>query len=179
MNRRRLAAVVALFAVVAFGLLGSAQQELGPPPGVDVQARGPVHEAFAEPISGEPQQGPVIAKQPPAPIEELPPDQKPAGDDVQWISGYWAWDAEVNDFLWVSGFWRVPPPGRHWVPGHWQEIDRGWIWDSGFWAPDNLQQVQYLPPPPPSVENGPALPAPDVTSAYVGGCWVYQGNRYL
>jgi hypothetical protein len=178
MRSRRLAVVLALLGLIAFAFLGSAQEQ-GPPPGVDVQARGPVHEAFAEPISGAPQQGPVIAKQPPAPIEELPPDEKPAGDNVQWISGYWAWDAEANDFLWVSGFWRVPPPGRHWMPGHWQEVDTGWIWDSGFWAPDNLQQVTYLPPPPPSVENGPALPAPDATSTYVGGCWVYRDNRYL
>lgn len=33
----------------------------------------------------------------------LPPDQKPEGDDVAWIPGYWAWDDERNDFLWVSG----------------------------------------------------------------------------
>jgi hypothetical protein len=179
MNRRRLAVVLTLFGVAAFAFAASAQQELGPPPGVDVLARGPVHEAYAEPISGDPAQGAIIAKAPPAPIEELPPDQKPAGTNVQWISGYWAWDTDTKDFLWVSGIWRVPPPGRHWVPGHWQPVDTGWLWDSGFWAPDNLQQVQYLPPPPPSVENGPAQPAPDVNSTYVGGCWVYQGNRYL
>src|SRR5262245_23480099 len=80
--------------------------------GVEVQARGPLHEAFAEPVSGKPQPGPVVAKKPPAPIEELPPDRKPAGDNVQWIGGYWAWDDDRNDFLWVSGLYRQPPAGR-------------------------------------------------------------------
>ncbi|MFM9118270.1 MAG: hypothetical protein ACKOU6_19145, partial [Planctomycetota bacterium] len=53
--------------------------------------RGPVHEAFAQPVVFDPEPGPVIQQQPPASIEEIPPDEKPAGDDVTWISGYWAW----------------------------------------------------------------------------------------
>ena len=44
----------------------------------------------------------MIPKQPPAPIEELPPEQKPEGDDVQWVPGYWAWDDNRNDFLWIK-----------------------------------------------------------------------------
>ena len=51
---------------------------------------------------------------PPDPIPEEPPDQKPKGDNVQWIPGYWAWDDDRQDFLWVSGCWRVPPSGRNW-----------------------------------------------------------------
>ena len=58
----------------------------------------------------------IVPNAPPAVIDELPPDQKPAGDNVQWIPGYWGWDDEVKDYLWVSGFWRVPPPKRQWVP---------------------------------------------------------------
>src|SRR5205823_1171204 len=52
-----------------------------PPPlpaGLEVQARGPVHEAFAEPGT-PPAAAPVVPKQPPAPIEELPPEEKPTG----------------------------------------------------------------------------------------------------
>ena len=52
--------------------------------------RGPVHEAFAAPVVHDPKAAPTIDKEPPAPINELPPDQKPAGQNVQWISGYWA-----------------------------------------------------------------------------------------
>ncbi len=56
-------------------------------------AKGPVHEAFAT-TAEAPAETPTVKKQPPEPIEELPPDQKPEGDNVQWIPGYWSWDEE-------------------------------------------------------------------------------------
>src|SRR5271166_3999150 len=64
-----------------------------PPPvpqGVEVLARGPVHEAFAE-LTAEPQPTKVVSKQPPKPLQEMPPEEKPDGA-VTWIGGYWAWD---------------------------------------------------------------------------------------
>src|SRR4051812_21229566 len=70
--------------------------------GVQVLTQGPIHEAFAEPVVYDPRPGPLIPKQPPAPIEEMPPEQKPEGDNVQWVPGYWAWDDSRNDFLWIS-----------------------------------------------------------------------------
>ena len=45
--------------------------------GVEVLARGPVHEAYAEPVDARPQATPVIPRQPPDPVDELPPDQRP------------------------------------------------------------------------------------------------------
>src|SRR5581483_726268 len=123
--------------------------------------------------------GPVVTKPPPDPIEEVAPDQKPEGDNVQWISGYWAWDDDRGDYLWVSGFWRAPPPGRRWLAGHWQETDKGWLWVAGFWTPANTDRLQYLPPPPPTLDNGPPTPAPDENSTYAPGCWVYRETRYL
>src|SRR5947209_2617983 len=69
--------------------------------GMQVLTQGPVHEAFAEPVVYDPQPSPVIPKQPPAPIEEIPPELKPEGDDVRWFPGYWAWDDSRNDFLWI------------------------------------------------------------------------------
>src|SRR5437588_3207778 len=100
-------------------LPGLAQERLSAEPpapdGVEVLARGPVHEAFAQPPdAGQPEAGPVVPGQPPAPVEELPPEQRPEGEDVQWVPGYWQWDAERGEFLWVSGSWREPPPGRQW-----------------------------------------------------------------
>src|SRR5262249_32662582 len=50
---------------------------------------------------------------------------------------------------------------------------------AGFWAAAGVQDVQYLPAPPPSVAEGPATPAPDANSTAVPGCWVYQQTRYL
>src|SRR5262245_9077098 len=116
--------------------------------GIDVLARGPIHEAFAEPVDNRPRPSRVVPKQPPDPIEESPPDQKPAGDNVQWIPGYWAWDDDRNDFIWVSGVWRNEPPGRQWLPGHWDKTPTGWQWSPGVWAVQGQQQMEFLPPPP-------------------------------
>jgi hypothetical protein len=146
--------------------------------GIDILQRGPVHEAYAQPIQKNPEPGPVITKRPPKPIEELPPDQKPEGDNVQWIKGYWAWDTDKNDFLWVSGFWRAPPPGRHWVAGYWTDADGGWRYVPGYWASDKQAETTYLPAPPESLDYGPTTPAPSDECFYVPGNWVYGLNRY-
>src|SRR5690349_1369081 len=69
------------------------------PEGVEVLTRGPIHEAYANPVTGEVKAGFVAPKEPPAEIEEVPPDVRPEGDDVVWISGYWAWDEERDDFI--------------------------------------------------------------------------------
>src|SRR5205807_6315280 len=140
--------------------------------GIDVQVRGPVHEAFAAPVDGQPQASPVVPKEPPPAIEEAPPDQKPQGDDVQWIPGYWQWDDGQSQFVWVSGFWRTPPPGRAWVPGHWDKADDGWQWVNGYWASTQQEQITYLPPPPVTIDIGPSVPPPDEDSIYVPGCWI-------
>lgn len=180
MPRGYFARALLLTLVIAAGSSQSACAQDPPPQpvGVDVQARGPVHEAFAQPTTAQPTQGPVISKRPPAPIDEVPPDQKPEGDNVQWIPGYWAWDDETSDFIWVSGCWRAPPPGQRWMPGHWQEVASGWVWVSGFWSSDAATQVQYLPPPPPTLDQGPSTPAPDASSVYIPGCWVYVNTGY-
>ena len=67
-----------LGAAVLLAARGSADQ---PPPdptpkeGVEVQARGPVHEAFAE-LTAEAQPTKVVPKQPPKPLQEMPPEEK-------------------------------------------------------------------------------------------------------
>ncbi len=140
--------------------------------------RGPLHEAFAEPIQLNPQPATIVPKQPPEPIEELPPEAKPADEDVIWIPGYWAWDEEREDFIYVSGVWRVPPQDRRWVPGYWAQADGGYQWVSGFWAPAEVAEVQYLPDPPESLESGPNSPVPSTEHYWVSGNWCYQNDRY-
>src|ERR1019366_1146507 len=81
-----------------------------PPEGVEVLTRGPMHEAYAAPESLDPKPSPIVPKTPPEPVPELPPDQKPDGSHVVWISGYWAWDDEPAEFVWISGFWRDLAP---------------------------------------------------------------------
>ncbi len=172
-----------LFAVsgfLAMVMMPSAKAQDPPAdPNVEVLTRGPVHEAYANATTSQPAAGLIAPKQPPDPIEELPPDEKPAGDNVQWISGYWAWDEDKADFLWVSGFWRVPPPDRSWMPGLWRDMGNGqWQWTSGFWNVTAQSEVQYLPPPPAPVEVAPP-PSPGQDYVYAPGTWVYRDTHYV
>ncbi|MBI1915623.1 MAG: YXWGXW repeat-containing protein [Planctomycetes bacterium] len=149
------------------------------PESVEVLARGPVHEAFAQPPDvGQLEGGPVVPKEPPPVIEELPPEQKPDSDNVQWIPGYWQWDAERGDFVWVSGAWREPPPGRQWVHGSWRQVNGGWQWVPGFWAPLSEAEPPVQEPPPESLETGPSVPPPE-DCFYTPGSWILRETRYV
>jgi WXXGXW repeat (2 copies) len=185
--------VVAWFAGLAS--LRATAQNAGADPNGDVQVltRGPVHEAFAVPVMNDPKAGLVVAKRPPNPVEEMPPDQKPNGPNVQWISGYWSWDESRKDFIWISGVWREPPPGRQWVPGYWNQVAGGFQWVAGAWIPIGQAgapgpqaeaalaqgQAEYLPAPPVSLETGPNSPSPSPEVFWSPGCWYWQQNRYV
>lgn len=179
-HRTGLAFIVLFLAVVpTFGQITGPLGALPLPPpappadGVQVQTRGPIHEAFAQPSENAPA-GPILGKRPPPPIPEEPPDQKPEGDNVGWIPGYWGWDADRNDFLWVSGTWRAEPAGRKWVPGRWEAVDGGYQWVAGFWAGANADDVPLRDEPPESLDVGPAGPAPDDNAFYVPGVWLWR-----
>jgi hypothetical protein len=146
--------------------------------GIEVLTRGPVHEAFAETITFDPREGMIAPKAPPEPIEELPPEEKPEGENVAWIAGYWAWDDERDDYLWVSGIWRALPPGRQWVPGYWSQSRDGAQWISGYWADAEISETEYLPEPPATLEVGPSIAAPSVDHRWLPGCWLWHQNRY-
>jgi len=150
------------------------------PKGVEVQARGPVHEAFASPTT-QPKAPPVLPKKPPLPIEEMPPDERPEGD-VVWIGGYYSWDDDRADFLWVSGCWRVKPDNKEWVPGYWREVGTNWQWVQGFWTQmqdQKAQAVTYYPEPPPPPNIAPAADAPNDDTIHVPGYWMWNGDRYV
>ena len=153
---------------------GPAVAEEGP----QVLTRGPVHEAFAEPVTYNPEPGIIAPKAPPPAIEELPPDQRPEGSNVVWIPGYWAWDNDRSDFIWVSGIWRNVPAGRQWVPGYWARSGQGYQWTCGYWADSQVNDVEYLPEPPESVEAGPNVAEPTPDSIWLPGCWMWEQNRY-
>jgi hypothetical protein len=174
-----LAPVVAALTLLALG--GESFSDPAPAEQTDVavQARGPIHEAYARPYDAAPQPGPGVPKPPPEPISEEPPEQKPEGDNVRWVPGYWAWDTDKNDYVWVSGFWRVMPSDRKWVPGYWRNTDDGWQWVPGFWAPAGQEQVPLLEPPPAPLDVGPSTLPPDDNHIYVPGCWVWRTERYI
>lgn len=189
---RRWAGAALIASVTAAPVASQAQPDVEPPrleapgpaPGVDTQqepeiyTRGPLHEAFAQPIVASEGERPVVSKAPPDPIEELPPDERPEGNNVVWIPGYWAWDDALNDYLWVSGLWRELPPGRRWVPGYWHEIEGGYTRVPGLWVSAETESLTYLPEPPATLERGPSSPQPDDNSFWVPGYWVYTTNDY-
>lgn len=147
--------------------------------GVEVLTRGPVHEAFAMPASSDPEAGLIAPKEPPAPIEEVPPEFRPEGDEVMWVPGYWAWDEDRDDFLWVSGIWRDPPPDHRWIPGYWNRVGEGWQWVAGFWQPDETDEVVYRETAPPeSIEEGPTSAAPSEEHFWTPGSWVHYREDY-
>ena len=155
-----------------------AQQPDNDVPGTQVLTRGPVHEAFAGMVTFNPEPGIVVTKAPPAVIEEMPPEERPEGDNVTWIPGYWGWDDERSDFLWVSGTWRALPPGRAWMAGYWGKTTQGHQWTSGYWADATAREATYLPPPPATVEVGPNIAAPSMDYGWTPGCWVWYEGRY-
>ncbi len=140
--------------------------------------QGPLHEAFGQPVVFNTQPGIIVPKRPPDPIEEMAPDQKPEGDNVIWISGYWSWDDQRQDFIWISGFWRVVPPGKTWLPGYWAPSGDRFQWVSGFWTSADVRNAEYLPPPPASLETGPSSQPPSANVIWAPGTWVYRDNRY-
>jgi hypothetical protein len=152
------------------------------PAGSEVLTRGPVHEAFAKPVTTDPQAPLVISKQPPEPLQEMPPAEKPAGANIVWVQGYWAWDEDRNDFIWISGCWRNAPPNTYWVPGHWLQLESGWEWITGFWKPvaaQPQQEIEYLPSPPAAIEVAPAGTPPSPELIWVPGCWYWEQGRYV
>lgn len=169
---------------VATDPMGPDQLEVPPEPlqpaEVEVLTRGPLHEALAAQTGQDPTPGAVSPRVPPEPVDELPPEIKPEGENVVWVPGYWHWDEERNDFIWVSGLWRNAPADRRWVPGHWTPgDDDSHQWVSGFWAPAETGQIEYLPEPPATLEVGPSSPAPSEQHFWTPGTWDYQSTQYV
>ncbi len=181
MNLRHVSKLCAATALVVLGAAFGQSVAIAAPAvqeGVQVLTRGPVHEAFAEVIAFDRHTGIVVPKAPPDAIEELPPDQKPAGANVAWIPGYWAWDDDTEDFLWVSGVWRFLPPGRQWVAGYWGKSEAGYQWTSGYWADGKAREIEYLPEPPAAGNVEPDGEAPSENQAWIPGVPVWNQNRY-
>lgn len=158
--------------------INAAGQAETTPEGMEVLTSGPLHEAFADTVRYNAEPGLTIDREPPQLIEEQPPESRPEGDDVVWIPGYWGWDDETSDFIWITGVYRNRPPGHRWVPGYWASVEGQYQWVSGFWVRDDVTEVQYLPEPPESLDQGPSSPAPSSDYFWNPGCWNWGGSSY-
>jgi len=184
-NERETKIVITFVAmlVLAAGPLYPIVAEQPPPPTPaqeqpEVLTRGPVHEAFAEPVNLQVQEGLVAPTQPPPNISEAPPTQSPQDGHYVWVPGYWSWDADRNNYIWVSACWRAAPPNMYWVPGYWAQVADGWEWVTGFWSPMGTQEIEYLPAPPAVEYVQPPTPlSPD--NIWVPPCWYWYQNQYI
>jgi hypothetical protein len=165
--------------------LAAQDEEQSAPPAAPAQeqpevlSRGPVHEAFAEPVNLELQAGLVAPDRPPPNVEEIPPADRPQGQQFAWIPGYWSWDADRRGYIWVSACWRAAPPRMSWVPGYWSEVPGGWEWIAGFWTPAGVQELEYLPVPPTVVDVDPPGDAPSPDTMWVPPCMYWSRERYV
>ena len=175
--------LVITMALAAGPLYGADNDQPPPTPAQEqpeVLTRGPVHEAFAEPVDLNTQPGYVAPAQPPANIAETPPAERPTGERFIWVPGYWAWDSERNSYIWVSGCWRVAPPNMYWVPGYWVKVAGGWQWIAGFWTPvAGVGQIEYLPAPPVIDDVQPPGIPPSTDNIWVPPCWYWYQGRYV
>src|SRR5512140_157093 len=73
------AVLVALIGISWTVPISRAQQPENDVQGAQVLTRGPVHEAFAGIVTFNPVPGIVVTKPPPDMIEEVPPEERPAG----------------------------------------------------------------------------------------------------
>ena len=145
----------------------------------EVLSRGPVHEAFAEPVNLQYQAGLIAPERPPTNIEELPPSERPQGQQYVWIPGYWSWDADRRGYIWVSACWRVAPPRMSWVPGYWSQVAAGWEWVPGLWTPAGVQEIEYLPAPPTAGDMEPYGTAPSPDTIWVPPCMYWVQGQYV
>ena len=71
---------------------------------------------------------------PPLPVYEQP---LCPGEGYIWTPGFWAWDADFDDYYWVPGTWVLAPTvGYLWTPGWWGWGGGGYYWHEGFWGPE-------------------------------------------
>ena len=137
--------------------------------------RGPIHEAFADPVEHSPVASEVIETAPPSPVEEIPPTINDERKNMEWVPGYWAWEPHEKKYVWVSGVWRKTPKDRVWVAGQWEQVENGYRWVPGAWLPaadgEVVANKEILPMPPESLEEGPTSPAPSDGHFWVPGAW--------
>lgn len=133
---------------------------------------GPVHEAYLTPSTEGGAILQSIANTPPSPINEQQPPKCHA--EAIWISGYWSWEHNKNDFVWVSGVWRRPPSGHVWISGYWKKFDVGWAWVRGFWSKDSEYNLKYIDKAPPDPKEEKISASPGDDHFWMPGYWAYD-----
>jgi hypothetical protein len=75
----------------------------------------------------------ITVAPPPLPVYDQPvcPD-----DGYIWTPGYWAYDADIEDYYWVPGTWVLAPEvGFLWTPAYWGWGGDRFVFYDGYWGP--------------------------------------------
>ena len=70
---------------------------------------------------------------PPLPVYEQPVCP---GEGYIWTPGFWAYDADFDDYYWVPGTWVLAPEaGLLWTPPYWAWNGSAFEFYDGYWGP--------------------------------------------
>jgi hypothetical protein len=59
------------------------------------------------------------------------------GEGFLWTPGFWAWDADFDDYYWVPGTWvEAPEVGFLWTPPWWGWDGGVFLFHEGWWGPE-------------------------------------------
>jgi hypothetical protein len=147
--------------------------------GMQVLTRGPVHEAFAETVTFDPEPGIVVIKDA-AGVDRGAAARPAAG------RGECRLDSRLLGL--GRGAERLPLDQRHCgapcrraasgCPAIGDGPARGFQWTSGYWADAQASEIEYLPEPPATVEVGPNIARPSADESWIPGSWVWYQGRY-
>ena len=180
-----LGALVALGTSVGLNRAVSAPPETPAPPspataeqGVQVLTRGPVHEAFAETVTFDPEPGVVVPKAPPAAIEEFPPGSDRQGPTSRGFPAIGAGTTIGTIFCGSAAFGATCRPAASGCPATGASPGKASSGLPGTGPMPRRARWTYLPEPPASVESGPNVAARSADNTWLPGCWIWQQNRY-
>jgi hypothetical protein len=177
----QLCVATVLVGFICFGWanLGHTQPAADDVPGAEVLTRGPVHEAFAGMVTFNPEPGIVISKAPPEVIEEIPPEERPEGDNVRGfpVTGVGMMNGVIFSGSAARGA-RCRRAARGWRVIGAQTSAR--LINGSLVTGRTLQCGK-----PPichrrrqTVEVGPNIAAPSIDYGWSPGCWVWYQDRY-
>jgi len=149
----------------------AAEGESAPPPTPvqeqpEVLSRGPVHEAFAEPVSMQLQAGLIAPDRPPPTSRKSRRRRGPRPavrlDPGVLVVGRGPERLHLGQRLLASGSAENVLGARVLVSG-----GRRMEWVAGFWAPAGAREIEYLPAPPTVDDVEPLGPAPSPDTIWV------------
>ena len=72
----------------------------------------------------------VVSGPPPAPVEEVRPQEPHPG--AVWVAGYWHWSGV--QYTWIPGHWDEPRAGATWRAPRYSSHEGTYFYEPGGWS---------------------------------------------